>query len=178
MKKSISIIESLDFSLGTVDVKESKKLSALRNHYIREVKDFDIDKIYFSGEFPSVYFKKVKNFESDAQREILAIHKKIWNQGKVPFLYVESPYEIRIYNCYEKPVEPKQEDRQIDDIELYQTTLDDLSVLKKVFDKISIETGKFWKEKKYAKQVKNEFRVEEELIKNLKKTREILRKML
>ena len=178
MNKGISIIESLDFSLGTVDVKESKKRSALRNHYIREVKDFGIDKIYFSGEFPSVYFKKVKNFESDAQREILAIHKKIWNQGKVPFLYVESPFEIRIYNCYEKPVEPKQEDRQIGDIELYQTTLNDLSVLKRVFDKISIETGFFWKEKKYAKQVKNEFRVEEELIKNLKKTREILKKEL
>jgi len=40
MNKGISIIESLDFSLGTVDVKESKKRSALRNHYIREVKDF------------------------------------------------------------------------------------------------------------------------------------------
>ncbi len=178
MKKNITIIESLDFSLGTTDVKESKKLSALRNHYIREVKDFGIDKIYFSGEYPSVYFKKVKNFELESQNEILAIHKKIWNQGKVPFMYVEGQKEVRVYNCYEKPVEPNQKDRQIEDLELYKTALDDLSELKQVFDKISIETGSFWKQKKYSEQVKNEFRVEQELIKNLKKTREILKKDL
>jgi len=178
MKKNISVIESLDFSLGTVDVKESKKLSALRNHYIREVKDFGIDKIYFSGEYPSVYFKKVKNFEIESRNEILAIHKKIWNQGKVPFIYVESSSEIRIYNCYEKPVEPNQKDRQIEDLELYKTALDDLTELKQVFGKVAIETGNFWKEKKYAERVKNEFRVEQELIKNLKKTREVLEKDL
>jgi len=126
MKEDISIIESLDFSLGTHTVQESKNLSALQNHYIREVKDFGIDKIYFSGEFPSVYFKKVKNFVAESQQEILVIHKKIWNQGKVPFLYVESPHEVRIYNGYEKPVKFEQEDRTIEDLEIYQTSLNDL----------------------------------------------------
>jgi len=178
MKEDISIVESLDFSLGTYDVQESKELSALRNHYIREIKNFGIDKVYFSGEFPSVYFKKVKNFVAESQQEILAIHKKVWNQGKVPFLYIESPHEVRIYNGYEKPVKFEQEDRTIEDLVIYQTSLDDLSELKNVFDKIAIETGSFWKKKKYAAKVKNEYRVEEELIKNLKKTRAILKRDL
>jgi len=175
MKEDISIIDSLDFSLGTTTVQESEKLSALQNHYIREIKDFGVDNIYFSGEFPSVYFKKVKNFVEDSQKEILTIHKKIWNQGKIPFLYVESPHEVRVYNCYEKPVSYEQEDRTIHDIELYRTALNDLKELKDVFGKIAIETGSFWKEKKYANKVKNECRVEEELIKNLKKTRTLLK---
>lgn len=178
MKNDISIIQSLDFSLGTKAVKPSPDYSALQNHYIREIADFGIDKIYFSGEFPSIYFKKVDNFEADSQKEILAIHKKIWNQGKVPFLYVESPFEVRVYNCYEKPVYFEEESKTIEDIELYQTALDDLKELKTVFDKVSIETGRFWKQKKYAKAVKNDSRVEEELIKNLKRTRQILQKEL
>lgn len=173
MSRDISIIESLEFSLGTIDVQKVENLSALKNHYIQQIKEhnFAIDKVYFSGEFPSIYFKKVTDFEASTQSEILSIHKSIWNQGKVPFLYVESPTEVRIYNCYEKPVKDGQEDRTISDLELYQTSLDDLSELKRVFDKVSIETGRFWKEKKYAQQLKNESRVEEELIKNLKKTR-------
>lgn len=174
MNKSISIIKSLDFSLGAVDVRESAKLTALQNHYIREVKNFDVDKIYFSGEFPSVYFKKVADFEEDTLQLILDIHKKVWNQGKVPFLYVESPYEVRVYNCYEKPVKFEQEDRKIDELELYKTALNDLSELKEIFDKVSIETGQFWKAKQYAEKLNTESRVEEELIKNLKKTSSLL----
>jgi len=123
MKEDISIIESLDFSLGAVPVQESEELSALQNHYIREIKDFGVDSIYFSGEFPSVYFKKINNFVEDSQKEILALHKKIWNQGKIPFLYVESPQEVRVYNCYEKPVSYAQEDRTINDLELYRTSM-------------------------------------------------------
>ena len=177
MKNDISIIESLDFSLGTIDVQETKDLSALKTHYVRQVREngFGVDKIYFSGEFPSVYFKKVDDFEENVQKEILATHKKIWNQGKVPFLYVESPTEVHIYNCYEKPVKFGQEDRTINDLELYQTTLNDLTKLREVFNQISIETGGFWEKENYAKQVKNEDRIEEELIKNLKKTREKLK---
>jgi len=176
MKEKISIIDELDFTLGTVAVQESTDLSALKNHYIRQIEDFEVDKIYFSGEFPSVYFKKIDDFSLEKdQSEILAIHKKIWNQGKVPFLYVESLTEVRVYNCYEKPVHTEQRDRSIKDIELYHTALTDLSQLNEIFDKVSIETGRFWQHKKYAQQVKNEARVEQELIKNLKKTRKRLK---
>lgn len=177
MKENISIIDELDFTLGTVSVQAIEGLSALKNHYVRQVEGFGVDVIYFSGEFPSVYFKKINDFNTEESRqEILAIHKKIWNQGKVPFLYIESATEIRVYNCYEKPVQDEQQDRSINDIELYQTTLNDLGELKEIFDKVSIETGRFWQHKKFANQVKNEARVEQELIKNLKETRNRLKK--
>lgn len=176
MNHKISIVDRLDFSPGTVDVQESGHLSALKDHYLRQLRahHFDIDQVYFSGEFPSVYFKKVSDFSESVQREILSVHKKIWNQGKVPFLYVESTTEVRVYNCYEKPVNYRQEDRNLSDLELYQTALDELDELERVFDKVSIETGRFWQEKQYAEQVSGEHRIEEELISNLKKTRQKL----
>ncbi|MEL6721591.1 MAG: N-6 DNA methylase, partial [Bacteroidota bacterium] len=176
MKEDISIIDKLDFTLGAISVQASGELSALKSHHLRQVEDFGLDVVYFSGEFPSVYFKKINDFDSEESRQaILSIHKKVWNQGKVPFLYVESNTEIRVYNCYEKPVHEEQQDRSITDIELYQTALNDLSELETVFDKVSIETGHFWKHNKFASQVKNEKRVEQELIKNLKKTRDRLK---
>ncbi|MEN0048552.1 MAG: N-6 DNA methylase [Bacteroidota bacterium] len=176
MKEDISIIDKLDFTLGAISVQASGELSALKSHHLRQVEDFGLDVVYFSGEFPSVYFKKINDFDSEESRQaILSIHKKVWNQGKVPFLYVESNTEVRVYNCYEKPVQEEQQDRSITDIELYQTVLSDLGELETVFDKVSIETGRFWQHNKFANRVKNEKRVEQELIKNLKKTRDRLK---
>jgi len=178
MGKNISIIDKLDFRLGTVEVQGDTDLSALKQHYVRQVKEgsIDVDEIYFSGEFPTVYFKSVTDFEEATQHEILEIQRKIWNQGKVPFLYVESPTEVRVYNCYEKPVHKNQKKRSIDDILLYQTIIEDLNLLQRVFDKVSIETGRFWEERRYAKKLKNETRVEKTLIDNLKETRKKLKK--
>ena len=178
MAKDISIIEHLDFTLGVQDVQgDTLALPALKRHYVNQVKDFGVDKIYFSGEFPSVYFKKVVDFGEQTQREILQIQRKIWNQGKVPFLYVESPTEVRVFNCYAKPLHQFQEQDKEDitqDLLVYQTAFDDLTELNQVFGKIAIESGSFWKEKKYAKKVSIETRVEKALVDNLKKTRQVL----
>lgn len=174
MSTNFSILEPLGFSRGAFDI-DSEGTSALKNHYLQEAREFGIDKVYFSGEFPSVYFKKVENFEAKAQEKILDTHKKIWNQGKVPFLYVESAVEIRVYNCYAKPVFFKDKNRTLDDLQLYQTTINDLNELKEVFGQVSVESGRFWQEKAYAEKIDNKTRIEEALISNLKKTRDKLK---
>ncbi|EAY28336.1 HsdM family class I SAM-dependent methyltransferase [Microscilla marina] len=181
MNNDISIIEHLGFTPGVQDVQvDTLSMSALKRHYVNQVKDFGIDKVYFSGEFPSVYFKEVTDFGKQTQQEILEVQRKIWNQGKVPFLYVESPTEIRVFNCYAKPLHDFQ-DKKPDitkDLLVYQTTLNDLTELEQVFGKVAIESGRFWKEEKYAKQVKTETRIEKALVENLKKTRKALSKDL
>ena len=93
------------------------------------------------------------------------------------FLYVESPVEVRVFNCYAKPVY-SYEDEKAKNLLIYQTTLNDLEELNQVFGKVAIESGSFWKEDKYAEKVKNETRIEKALIKNLKGTRKILRSEL
>lgn len=179
MSTNFSVIESLGFSPGAVNVNEKADLhdiSALKRHYVKQVEKFGIDKIYFSGEFPSVYFKSVPHFGQEVLREILAIQKTVWNQGKVPFLFVQSPVEVRVYNCYAKPVYVNQEDRSVSDLELYKTAIQDLEELDRVFGQVAIETGTFWREAAYAKQLDNNTRVEKQLIDNLKKTRAALKR--
>ncbi|MCK6692857.1 MAG: SAM-dependent methyltransferase [Thermoanaerobaculia bacterium] len=177
MIAGLDIIDILDFTPGVVDMKEDVgRLSALKRHYVNQVKenDFGVDAIYFSGEFPSVYFKAVPDFREPVLKELLDVQRKIWNQGKVPFLYAESPVEIRIYNCYEKPRHLTKDSVDLELVQASKRVAEELNVLKQVFGKISIETGNFWKEKVYPDKVRNETRVDRSLIDNLKQTRRIL----
>jgi type I restriction-modification system DNA methylase subunit len=172
------IIELLGFENGIVDVKhaQNESLSSLKARIIKQARDlnFSIDKIYFSGEFPSVYLKKVEQFDELTLRGIQKIHKDIWNQRRVPFLYVESHTEIRVYNCYEQPINPKDPDRSITDLELIKAKRDvekDLKELKEVFGQVSIDSGDFWRQYEYAKYLDHRKRVDKVLINNLKETR-------
>lgn len=177
MIAGLDIIKILDFTPGVVDMKEDVgRLSPLKRHYVNQVKenDFGVDAIYFSGEFPSVYFKAVPDFQEPVLKELLDVQRKIWNQGKVPFLYAESPVEIRIYNCYEKPRHLTKDSGDLELVQASKRVAEELNVLKQVFGKISIETGNFWKEKGYPDKVRNETRVDRSLIDSLKQTRRIL----
>ncbi|MGA0559456.1 HsdM family class I SAM-dependent methyltransferase [Larkinella sp. VNQ87] len=182
MITDFSIIEQLDFTV-TVDVHaDSSELSALKRHYVQQAKRFDddgegIDKIYFSGEYPSVYFKSVPAFTPDIIQSVVRIQRKVWNQGNVPFLYVESPVEVRVYNCYDTPRNYKKDDAE-EDLRLINASKQakiDLDELRTVFGKIAIESGGFWQETKYAERVDVKKRVDQALIENIKKTRKRLR---
>ncbi|TRX59217.1 N-6 DNA methylase [Fulvivirga sp. M361] len=177
-----SITDFLDFNHGVVNINDTHdNLSPYSQHLVKEIreKDFGIDLVYFSGEFPSIYFKEVQSFQEPILVEIRETHRKIWNQGKVPFLYVNSPNEIRIYNCYYEPINPNNNNAHIDDALLFNATksnLKDLEELRNVFGKVSIETGQFWKKNKYAKKLTNQSRINQVLIENLKHTRKVLHK--
>ena len=175
MTANFSVIDFLDFSLGVCDLEHNDLQSPVKRHYVREANKllYGIDKVYFSGEYPSVYFKSVPDFQKEVLDDLAKVQKSIWNQGRVPFLYVESLTEIRIFNCYEKPVLERDKEHTIEDITLFSASKQierDLQELKAVFDKISIDTGSFWKQIKYAEKVRYEKRVEQALIENLKKT--------
>jgi hypothetical protein len=181
MTTDFSAIEYLDFAAGTVSIHtESLELSALKQHYVQQAKRFDeegINEIYFSGEYPSVYFKSVPAFTPDIIQSVVRIQRKIWNQGKVPFLYVESPTEVRVYNCYDTPRNEKEDDAE-ESLRLLiasKQVQSDLNVLSTVFGKVAIESGGFWQEKKYANHVNVKKRVDQALIENIKKTRSRLR---
>lgn len=181
MTADFSIIEELDFALGTVKINtELSALPALKQHYVQQAKRFrdeGVDSIYFSGEYPSVYFKSVPAFTPDVIQSVVRIQRKVWNQGKVPFLYVESPTEVRVYNCYDTPRNEIDVNAQ-DNLLLISASIQakaDLEMLRTVFDKVAIESGSFWQEKKYADRIDVKKRVDRVLIENIKKTRKQLR---
>lgn len=171
MNQSNSIIETLELTRGIVNLKNapSTGFSAEKSHYIKQAEKIAIDFIYFSGEIPSIYIKQVQNFQTETVQEIAKIQKSIWNQGKVSLLYVESLTEVRVYNCFAQPIYEKKDILEIEhkiQLASYSKNKKDLEELVTVFGKVAIETGTFWKQKRYASQLKNQFRVNKTLITN------------
>lgn len=81
---------------------------------LQEAKDkMGIDAVYFiqtalnSLPVPVIYFKKLKTIDTT---ELRKLHKRIWNQGRTPLLFVISPTEIILYNCFEPPPKTLLED--------------------------------------------------------------------
>lgn len=155
-----------------------------------QVKDFDIDEIYFSTDenksYPAVFIKKVSQFDTNTLKEIAQIHKYIWNYQKVLFLYVYSDAEIRIYNCTSKPfVVHKNTDycKELEKIELQKAEVQDkeaLSKLATLFSSVAIDTGIVWtlpEAIEIRKKINLQKRVDKYLVDSLTKTTKDLKEL-
>ena len=123
---------------------------------IDQVSEFGIDSVYFNSDengnsFPAVFLKMVNSFDLETLKTITDIHKKTWNYKKVLFLYVYSEFEIRIYNCSEKPLIKTQENfdyiNELQRVELEAYIFSDkeqLENLNKLFSRIAIDSGIVW----------------------------------
>ena len=179
-----TLADQLGFAPGTYDVHDTSaaSLSALQRHYLEQARRFNedaigVDQVYFSGEYPAVYFKTVPDFSPETVGKVVQLHRKIWNQGRVPFLYVEGPAEVRIYNCYDTPRPPGDLAAE-DELRLATArTREALEELAEVFGQVGVESGTRWQGTPYAERVSSKTRVVEALTANLKTTRRQLRRM-
>ncbi|NOX47469.1 MAG: restriction endonuclease subunit M, partial [Chlorobi bacterium] len=159
-------IEKLGFAFDNQTISYDIKLLA---------NNIGVDAVHCSGEFPAVFFKEVSDFNIDNLKEIAKIHRKIWNNSSIVFLYVVSPVEIRIYNCNETPVffntENLQIDREIKEREIETCKKSDeetLSTLIDIFSSVAIDTGKVWISK-YSSKIKLQTKVDRYLVNSLLK---------
>lgn len=164
-----SIVDLLHFdNLKTID-------SISNTSFFEEIRSLGIDKIHFSGKYPTVFFKKVKQFDDETFKQIATIHHKLWNYKKVMFLYVTSLTEIRIYNCTSKPIpfdkDSKDIESNIKNHEIAQSSFEDkekLNQLLEIFSASAIDSGSIWtRGKDYLKQIKLDKRIDNFLVKSL-----------
>ncbi|MCF7859561.1 MAG: SAM-dependent methyltransferase [Candidatus Cloacimonetes bacterium] len=181
MKQPKNILSQFDFENHTISL-DDDNLSKPQYDFIRnEVKEkININSIYFSGDYASVYFKTISSFSPENLKEICLLHKSIWNQRKVPLLFVSTPTEVRIYNCFEEPINPEEEIEKLNNLEIEKysekDTQEHLNKLVPIFGRVAIDSGKFWKEQKIAEKFNPKKRVDTVLINNLKATKEKIRK--
>lgn len=179
MKKQSKILGFFDFDKYRVSIKD-KKISKSKSHFIRkEIKGkINIDSIYFSGEVPSVYFKSITEFNQDNLKKICLLHKAIWNQRKVPLLFVSTPIELRIYNCFEEPIDPDRDLERLKELELEKYSVKDtqehLEYLVSILGRVAIDSAEFWKDNLISRKLRPQKRVDAVLIKNFKDTKNSL----
>lgn len=159
-----SIYELLQFT----NVKDASK----------QEKSLNIDKIHYSGDFPTVFFKEVEDFNQEILKEIAQIHHNLWNYKKVLFLYVTTKTEIRIYNCSSSPFDYKKEKtdikNELEKLELARSDISDrdtLDTLFEIFSASAIDSGSIWTRKNnFTEKIKLNKRVDSFLIESLVKT--------
>ena len=166
---------------------DESELSESQAEIIKQVKDFDIDEIYFSTDgndsYPAVFLKRVKFFDTNTFSCITEIQRKMWNYKKVLFLYVYNDTEIHIYNCSEKPnpFDKNKANVNLSEIELASAQFADekkIGRLANVFSSISLDSGQFWtlqEAQEYKNKIKLQHRVDKYLIQSLLETTKCLK---
>lgn len=142
---------------------------------LEEFKDLDVDKIHFSGKYPTVFFKEVEQFDSETLKNIAKTHHKLWNYKKVMFLYVTSLTEIRIYNCTNNPfnytLNSVDIENKVKELELARSKIDNqekLSEILEIFSASAIDSGSLWsRPNNYVDQIKLDKRIDHFLVKSL-----------
>lgn len=167
------VCSELEYHCGIIkDIEQAH--SPVQRHLFSEAKRLirNIDAMYFSGDVPIAYFKLLSSDFDET--EIIKLHRRVWNQSRIPLLYVITPGELRIYNCFEEPANPEIEelDTQKRLIKHFDIAAGILEGLKK-FSKSQIDSGAFWKSEE-GQRFRSDRMVDQRLLKHLRITREKL----
>ncbi|HMG67427.1 MAG TPA: hypothetical protein VK588_07070, partial [Chitinophagaceae bacterium] len=142
------ILDITGWKLSLVTKNNYKTASTPFQRYIAEEVflpgiNISSDEIYFSGEHPFIHIMQLKQIDNNKIRKL---HSKIWNEGRSPFLAAITRTEMRLYNCYEPPVENDEEVEDKLQIDRFQDILEDLTRLKNMLHQSKIDSGKIWDE--------------------------------
>lgn len=167
------VCSDLGYDLGLIeDIDQTR--SPVQRYIFSETKRqiVDVDALYFSGDVPVIYFKLLSDFDEET---VKVLHRRIWNQNRIPLLYVITPGELRIYNCFEDPAEPgishelDTEERLIKYFNLAARVFEDFEE----FSKPQIDSGAIW-ESTVGQHFRSDRRVDQRLLEELHTTRELL----
>ncbi|AZA54593.1 class I SAM-dependent DNA methyltransferase [Chryseobacterium sp. G0201] len=183
--KSHEIVTSIGLQRAISVDSEFNKLSESQVLVLDQIREFEVDAVYFNTDdagnsFPAIFVKSVNLFDAKILREIAEAQRKIWNYKKVLFLYVYSEFELRIYNCSDKPLTITQnnfdEEKELQKIEIVRYVFSDsekLDQLNRLFSMMAIDSGSIWtlEEAEFVrKKINIQKRVDKYLVESLVNT--------
>ena len=175
------VCDALGFSESPDFIRKEAPPTTLEQQriWIEAIKKFGIDAIFFIKKdsnkmaIPFIYFKKMDKYDVD---NLIKLHKNIWNQGKIPLLFVILPGQIKIYNCFEPPLLFKDEafDSEKRLIKFLEILIDAEHIRRELssYTCAKLSSGTFWREQKDKFNFNN--RADQHLLRNLR----ILRKKI
>jgi N-6 DNA Methylase len=119
---------------------------------------------------PCIYFTLLEQSDPDP-RELARLHKLSWNHGLAPMLWVVTPTNVRLYNCYSEPTISNPESNLI---ALFENTEASLKQLNEHASRLQLESGEFWQWQN-AKKIDRKKRVDRVLVEDLQASEKKLR---
>ncbi len=156
------------------DIRKNKQYLEKRIKYsaVIDSKQINATAIYELSGSPCIYFTQLNEPNS---KDLAKLHKLSWNHGLAPMLWVITPDEVLLYNCYSQPTEQDENDPKRHLIDRFETTESDLNRMVQFTSRLQIESGEFWQWEK-AKKINRQQRVDSVLVKDLNEAEEKLTK--
>jgi hypothetical protein len=150
---------------GVVEASELLADSSQTDKRIKYSAVIDADKLGATAIFelsgsPCIYFKRLAS--DPTPRELADLHKIAWNQGLAPLLWVVTPTQVRIYNCYSRPDNEADSQRHL--IKMFENVEVDLQRLNEFAGRLQVESGEFWRK---VPQIDRRKRVDTVLLEDL-----------
>ncbi len=139
-----------------------------------------VEKVFKVNSVPVVYFARLAEADPEA---LWGLHRTVWNESKVPLLYVVLPQEIRVYNGYALPAADSAEFVRDEKKRLLRklTQLTDIETARQAiqrelygtYDRLYLETGSFWATPD-GQEVTPSYRADQTLLRSLARLRQEL----
>lgn len=99
------------------------------------------DAVFAAQSVPAAIFKDAGN-EAPSDEQIAKWHEAAWNVGLAPLLWIITPTDVRLYDCYSSPNKDEVLPRALDTFSL--TSEKRLRALDEMCGRFATETGAFW----------------------------------
>lgn len=100
--------------------------------------------VFSAQSVPTAIFKDAGD-EAPSERQIAQWHEAAWNVGVAPLLWIVTPTDVRLYDCYASPVKESPQQIATEPLEVFSLHAEDrLRSLDAMCGRYATETGAFW----------------------------------
>lgn len=116
-----------------------------------------------------IYFAALTDAPDPA--DLARRHQLAWNHGLAPMLWVITPTQVILYDCFSRPTREPDAKRHV--IKIFENTVEGLRALNELAGREQLETGRFWTAQP-AKRIDRRHRVDAMLLRDLGATVRLL----
>lgn len=133
----------------------------------------EAEAVFSAQSVPTAIFKDAGN-EAPSDRQIAQWHEAAWNVGVAPLLWIITPTDVRLYDCYASPTREKPEQVATDPLGVFSLQAEDrLRSLDGMCGRYATETGAFWSSA-IGQRIDRRHRVDRELLDEINALEDLL----
>lgn len=100
--------------------------------------------VFSAQSVPTAIFKDAGD-EAPSERQIAQWHEAAWNVGVAPLLWIITPTDVRLYDCYASPAKESPQQIATEPLDVFSLQAEDrLRSLDAMCGRYATETGAFW----------------------------------
>jgi hypothetical protein len=100
--------------------------------------------VFSAQSVPTAIFKDAGD-KAPSERQIAQWHEAAWNVGVAPLLWIITPTDVRLYDCYASPAKESPQQIATEPLEVFSLQAEDrLQSLDAMCGRYATETGVFW----------------------------------